>query len=358
MEEDKNITIITKIPIETIVNKTVNMQPTSECEFNNLLIYNFTDSLLNNLLGDQSGGKKSKSKTKSKSNKKNKKKQTRRHLRKITRQLGGADPRLIVFFMSLFIVFVKGVQNMTDSDIVRRLKQTNEVSDLFRNYYGTCALNTLLFLKTIDLPTFQDLSIDMMSNKPGLSMSKMSSYLNQELNIHSRWASFSGRQGDNMQELIENYVEKIRSKLIAMRAIYSFSPKQSIITAMNYPKKQKSAGHSVVIWLMSNNEIVIIDPQKFLKEDIILYTSETGYDKFMFNDKEIKRSPIKLYIRDNIDITNENRDTDIFESMHIELDDIYGTNELSPRNKKIYEVISMIRETEDKITGLERIEEL
>ena len=359
MEEEKILTITTKIRVDEIIDKVLNNNPHSECEFNNLLIYNFTDILLDKLkiqLEQQRGGKfkKGKRQTKIKKSKNiNKGKKTR----KIRNQKGGTDPRILIFFMSMFIVFVKGVQNMTDIDVIRQIKKANQVSDLFKNYYGTCTLNTLLFLKTIDLPTFEELSIDMMINKPGLTKYQMSEYLNKELTLNSRWYSFSGREGD-IDDLVEQFIERIRNKLISLRSLYGYSANQSIITAMNYTKKSRKAGHSVVIWLTSKNEIIIIEPQKFLTNNIILYTSEITMDKVLFNDKELKRSSLRLYIKENIDITNEYSDTDIFESIHIEIDDVYGKNSLSHTNQRVIEVISRIRETEENLENKPRIEEL
>ena len=206
----------------------------------------------------------------------------------------------------------------------------------------------MLFLKTIDLQTFEELSVNMMKIKPGFTSNEMSSYLNSELNIHSRWFSFSAR-GENEEDTITNYIEKIRSKLIEMRSVYGFADNQAILTAMNYPKKGKYVGHSVVIWLTNNNEIIIIEPQKFLRNDIILYTSEASYERFMNNDKSLKIEPIRTYIRENIDILNDYRDTDLFESLHIEIYDKYGKNTLDPKNENIMKTISRIKEVEESL---------
>jgi len=324
------------------------------------LTYNFTDIFLDKInieLEQQRGGKKRRNtKRNAKRNIKRNKKRNKK-TRKLRNQKGGTDPRILIFFMSMFIVFVKGVQNMTDMDVIKQVKKANQVSDLFRNYYGTCTLNTLLFLKTIDLPTFEDLSIDKMMNKPSLTKYEMSNYLNKELTLNSRWYSFSGREG-NIDDLIEQFIDRVRNKLISLRSSYGFPSNQSIITAMIYPKKSIVKSHAVVVWLTSKNEIIIIDPQKFITNDIILYTSEITFDKFLFNDKELKKSSLRFYIRKNIDLTTEIRDTDIFESIHIEIDDIYGNNNLSPTNQRVIETISRIRETEENLENKNRIEEL
>jgi len=157
MEQDKIININTKIPIQEIVNKVLDGDPTTECEFNNLLIYNYIDILLEKLniqLNQQRAGKRKKGKTKTIKTRtiktrtiKTKTIKTRvkrlhkgRKTRKFRNQKGGMDPRIVLFFMSMLIVFVKGVKNVTDTDVIKRIKQSNEVSELFSNYYGTCTL--------------------------------------------------------------------------------------------------------------------------------------------------------------------------------------------------------------------------
>ena len=146
--------------------------------------------------------------------------------------------------------------------------------------------------------------------------------------------------------MITNYIEKIRNELVKMRLVYGFADNQSILSAMNYPKKQKDRGHSVVIWLTNNNEIIIIDPQKFFINDIILYTSESLYERYMNNDKLLKIESIRGYIRENIDLLSDYRETEIFESLHIE---IYDKNTLDPKNKNIIKTILRIKEVEESL---------
>jgi hypothetical protein len=254
--------------------------------------------------------------------------------------------RIVLVFMSFFYIFIKGIKNITQIEIINRIKQANKVSDIFKNYYGTCAINTMLFLNTINLETFEKLSINIIKNKAGLVRDEISLYLNLELNINSIWFSFSVN-GENDSESITLYIEKIRNRLIKMRSFYGFAHNQSILTAMNYPKKKKDVGHSVVIWLTNNNEIIIIDPQKFFINGIILYTSEALYERYMNNDKLLKIEPIRAYIRENIDILSNYRDTELYESLHIE---IHDKNSLEPKN--IINTISRIKKVEDIYTFL------
>ena len=360
--EDNIKNINTKIPIEKIINNTLNFQPKTECEFNNLLVYNFLKTLLEGqeFIGgnkqNKTFGKRNKNKLTKYNKNRNKKmcKLKTRKLRHIQKQNGGTNIQIILFIMFLLVSFTKGIKNVTDSEVIQRIKQANEVSDIFRNYYGTCTLNTMLFLKTIDLPTFEELSLNIMTKKTkALSSNKMSNMLNKELNVNSKWYMLSGRKPDeelSEKDILNIFIDRIKNKLILLRKEYNFYPNQSIITVMNYPKKGKDVGHSVILWLTSSNEIIIIDPQKFINHGIILYTSELTTKKYMNEDTELKIDSLRIYIRNNIDIYDEGRDTDILVSLHIEINDIYGKSDLSYTNKNLIDTISRIKQTEEILT--------
>lgn len=360
---EKNIeTILIKIPIIDIINEVLKNSPNSECQFNNLIGYSAMNLFLEHLNTKlntitQNGGKKNKTrsnrtkinlrKAKSKRTKTNSKRAKK--TRKI-RQSGGADPRIVIVFMSLLVMLVQGIKNMTHYDVVQRLKDTFRVSDLFRNDYGTCTVNSMLFLKAIDLKTFGDLSIQVMSSKEGLTTKQMTTYLNSELDIYSKWFKFNIPEGFDEENAITQYINIVKDKLINIRGIYGFSDSQDLLTVMNYPVKGKSTGHSVVLWLTNRNEIIIIDPQRYYyNNQIILYTSEFYMDPYMNNDKELHLESIRTYIREKIDIMSDWRTTDIFESMHIEVVDTQGDNRLSQTNKKLIETISRIQSARENL---------
>lgn len=330
--------ISVKLQVYNLLNDVISMKPKTECEFNNLLAYAFANNLLiklNNKL-PQYGGKKRKTHLKSNKIKKITNSKTKKH------KGGFMFTKSSIIFMMMLILFVNGIQNITDTNVIARIKQANSVSDIFRNNYGTCTLNTLLFLKTIDLPTFTELSIDMMQNKAGMSTNEMSRYLNYELNIQSKWFSFTPR-GNTEQELIEDFINKIKKKLISLRMSYGFDSNKSILTAMNYTKKNKENGHSVVLWLTSNDDIILIEPQKFISNNILLYSSDKINSSIHINDNQVKFSSLQQYIYDNIDITNDIKETEIFESIHIEINDIYNKDVFSQTNKNILNAIMKIK---------------
>ena len=357
MDSNNTITLTTKIPIKNIINIVIKKEPQNGCEFNNLLLFEFAKIFFDNLENEQKlilnkGGSKINNKTKkSKTNK----------IRKI--QKGGADPRIIIFFISLFFVFSKGIQNMTDTDVIKRIKEANNVSILFKNDYGTCALNSLLFLKSIDLPTFEQLSIGIINNQFNLNRFDVASYLNKELHIYSKWFQVTEKTEEKnlrigIELTIQNYIAKIKNRLIDLRKFYNFSENQSIITEMNYPfKNSLTISHSVVIWLTSENELVIIDPQKFLKNDLVLYTNNLVQPNIILNDQLLKTKSMSDYIKQNIDLNNS---TFIFESIHIELEDLKRENMLDQENINLQQTISRIQEAKEQIenTPIGKVEEL
>jgi hypothetical protein len=68
----------------------------------------------------------------------------------------------------------------------------------------------------------------------------------------------------------------------------------------------------------------------------------------MDNDKSLKIEPIRGYIRENIDVLSEYKNTELFESLHIE---IYDKNTLNPKNKNIIKTISRIKEVEESLNN-------
>ena len=135
---DNNIiNIQTIIPIKNIINNVIINEPKNKCEFNNLLLLEFSKIFFDNLEKQQQlilnkGGSKNKTNKKTKLTKLTKltkrtkrtklTKRSKTNKNKITKmnklrkrsQKGGADPRIIMFFVSLFFIFSKAIKNMTD----------------------------------------------------------------------------------------------------------------------------------------------------------------------------------------------------------------------------------------------------
>ena len=103
--EDKIIEIQTKISIKQLLYKLVRENPQTKCEFNNKLVYLFTDEFLDKISNQLNnlyvkGGKK---------HKKTKRRSREKKTRKIRKQKGGVDSRIVLFFMSFFYVFVNEI---------------------------------------------------------------------------------------------------------------------------------------------------------------------------------------------------------------------------------------------------------
>jgi hypothetical protein len=123
-----------------------------------------------------------------------------------------------------------------------------------------------------------------------------------------------------------------------LRKFYNFPEKHSIITGMSFPfKNTLNLAHSVVIWLTSENDLVIIDPQKFINNGLVFYTTNPNFQE--------KTKSINEYIKQNVDLQDN---TYIFESLHIELEDVNGENKLEEENINLQRAIKKIQDTKDK----------
>ncbi len=360
MEDNINTKVVeTKIPIEQIINQTLMQMPKTECEFNNMLVYNAVKMGLEGLeinKDNQLLGGKRKRKTIKNNKRKYRNKLTKYKRRKMS-QKGGANPQLIIFLIGLLLVFVKGITNTTDTEVIERIKQSGEVKDIYRNYYGTCSLNTMLFLKTIKIPTFEELSINMMKFKPGFNKEQMTKYMNQELDVKGEWTEINPNpQLEDESEYIQSYIDRLKNTMKTMRLKYGYRPNQSVITAMTYPVKNKEKSHAVVLWLTSEDDLILIDPQIFTKYGIEIYSSDLN-KSYLDSNKKIRMHSLERYIREkiNINLDRKNDDystlfpTSILTSLHTEIADIYGKDRLSLNNKLLTDAIARIKNLDKEL---------
>jgi len=379
------------IPIVDIVNNTFLLNPKSECEFNNLMtinaLYIFVQNILSINNSSLKGGYKKfnhkknisvkNKRIKKHNNKKNDSKNNKNKLRKTRKtnkvkvknikQLGGFPMNNYIMFFVMFLLFssVFGIRNVTNSDIRERLEQAYDSHQLFRNNYGTCTSNTLLFLKSIDLATFEELSSERLTRQRGLRSREMDPYLsqyldkdlylNKNLEVKMEWSIITHNkiqetnESNNYEDKyinkyahINEYIEDLKYVLREKRdKMYGTDIKQNIITILNYSSKDSDIGHSVIIWLSTNDDIFIIDPQLF-EYGFEIYTSMDTYSEYYKNNfkknmpANLKLKNIKVYINDNVNFIN-NRISYLLTSVHGELVD----NPLA--NKKlVYETIKNI----------------
>lgn len=362
MEDNINTKVVeTKIPIEEIINQTLMQMPKTECEFNNMLVYNTVKMVLEGLEINKDnqllGGKRKRRKTIKNNKRKYRNKLTKYKRRKMS-QKGGANPQLIIFLIGLLLVFVKGITNTTDTEVIERIKQSGEVKDIYKNYYGTCSLNTMLFLKTIKIPTFEELSINMMKFKPGFNKEQMTKYMNQELDVKGEWTEINPNpQLEDESEYIQSYIDRLKDKMKSMRLKYGYRQNQSIITALTYPVKNKEKSHAVVLWLTSEDDLILIDPQIFTKYGIEIYSSDLN-KSYLDSNKKIRMHSLERYIREkiNINLDRKNDDystlfpTSILTSLHTEIADIYGKDRLSLNNKLLTDTITRIKTLDEELS--------
>lgn len=358
---DTNNSAIIKIPLNKL-NKTDNI-----C----LNIYNLFNTLLNSIIKqvnsnllDFKGCKKS-----NKNRKNTIKKQFKYKTNKISRntksksqknkKMVGGSKYIVIFFatMLLLALQVNGVRNITKQEVINRLISTSgEVSNIFDNPVGTCSLNMMLWLKTIDLPTFETKSVEMLKTTPGMKLMAISPLLNKNLNFGFHWTNLSLDRHIldlSEREIISEYINMIKLHLINIRKKnYGANMGYHIITAGSYPfKNDYKASHAVVFWLIPNdetdsdslddNDIAIIDPQTFAgRKSPIIYSS--GITTV---DRNVRKHTLAGYVKDNIDYKNSTRETAIFDKLHLEIEDSDGSNRFAIDNNKIFETINVIKQT-------------
>lgn len=315
------------------------------------------------------GGKKVKKSKKSKklklkrfvkSNKSNKFNKTLKLIQK-----GGMAKYIVLYaiIMLLLAIQVNGVINVTKDDVEQRLMDTTgTVSKIFENSVGTCALNTLLWLKVIDLPTFEQKSVEMITGKAGLNSIQMSELLHSKYILGADWTrltldkSIIDNNNMTVREKAEEYINMIKERLIQLRrqryGIEKHYKSFHILNPMAYPVKNDKNGHAVVVWLMpanenifsdnlENNDIAIIDLQTFAgKPRPVIYKS--GLSSV---NKNIRKYGLTGYVMENIDFQNNNAVTKIYESVHTEIVDSSGNNELTINNNKLFDTIDVIQQT-------------
>lgn len=335
-------------------------------------IYNIVNDFLDvtlkqidgNLLVGVGGKKVNKSKKiKLKKNVRSKKSNKYSKISKL-KQKGGMAKYIVLYAITMLLlaIQVNGVINITKGEVEQRLmKTTGAVSKIFENSVGTCALNTLLWLKVIDLPTFEQKSVEMITGKAGLNSIQISELLHSKYKLGADWTRLTLDKSileTNMtdRELAEEYINMIKQRLIQLRKQrYGTEQHYSsfhILNPMAYPVKNDKNGHAVVLWLMpanenrfsdnlEDNDIAIIDLQTFAgKPRPVIYKS--GLSSV---NKNIRKYGLTGYVIENIDFKNSNAVTKIYESVHTEIVDSSGNNELIIDNNKLFDTIDIIQQT-------------
>ena len=366
---EQNIVIDT--PIIDLIQKTNTQFITKSkntslgtCAYNNLLLYNFfylltkknVDSIV---IGIKKGGGRKKSKRyHKKSNRK-----TRRN------KVGGSHVNLayVALFAIVFLYMsgnVASVLNVTHHSIIQDLRQSLVVSDIFRNKYGTCAANTMLFLKIIGLETFEDLSIQIMKQKRGLNIQEMEEYLSKNIKTNVVWdwldmpspgsiRSYRSLYNSQLESwkasspqsnryfMAMEFISDLKKRMIVLRdKIYGVGSTNSIVTMAGIPFHVASGAiHAVTLWLTSDNKLTLIDPQKLFFSDFVIVFTDDNLSSL--GAKDIKGWSLTDYLVDNADFNSKTYA--LLTSMHSQFVDVYEKNKLEISNPQLTNVISNLR---------------
>ena len=283
------------------------------------------------------------------------------------KQKGGMAKYIVLYAITMLLlaIQVNGVINVTKFDVEERLINTaGKVSKIFENSVGTCALNTLLWLKVIDLPTFEQKSVEMITGKAGLNSIQMSELLHSKYILGADWTrltldkSIIEETNITKREKAEEYIDMIKKRLIQLRRQrYGTEQHYSsfhILNPMAYPVKNDRNGHAVVVWLMPANEDINMASDKLEDNDIAIIDLQTFAGKsrpviyksgLSSVNKNIRKYGLSGYVIDNIDFENVNAVTKIYESVHTEIVDSSGNNELTINNNYLFDTINVIQQT-------------
>jgi hypothetical protein len=367
----ETILINTDVPLFDIYDATLSsisktrLASVNSCNINNSLLMNSLYLSSKKMIKTPiMGGKKRSKKSifnKTKNKKRNKKaanyiKKSRKNRKvSIHRCLSGGlsigfIQSLVLTLITLFYLNplpVAGVQPESDDDVVSRLYGVDDIKAIFKNKYGTCGINTALFLGSIDLDTYEKVSMDIITKGEGVSYSNLSKYLNSSLvtlwgwehiyitDIAEEQLYLRGAVENQRYSIVTNYINILKEVLTKIKSENIHSDDQGILTALGYPSG--SVLHAVVAWLDSDGTFTIIDPQKFVTfGTIVLYSDNPSkYSTF-------KNYDIRDYFMDNLAIEHLNsKPTTILKNLHVKRTE--NLEELTGSKEKVQSVIDNLR---------------
>lgn len=374
---DNNLLITTSVELLEIYDKTFervnqsNIENISKCNINASLLLNTLYLSLKELLKQmqleivKTGGKNRLKKTrkylkkmKSTNNKKINKGQIRgrnnkqKTKKRIIKQMGGLRMNLITsLLLSILAIltltqYAASVQPEYDRNVLDRLLRVDMVKDIFENRYGTCSINTALFLGSINLDTYEEVAKNIIERGHGLTYSEISHYLNSSLKTLWEWDLFLVPLRRRMQrrqlrgiadldeeeikyERINDYINILKTKMRDIREKKIENAEKGILTALMYPSY--GVHHAVVIWLTSDDTLAIIDPQEFVVHGGIVLYSDNSSKYTQFQSKSIEE-----YFMQNLDYSSD-KSTALLMDYHVEREE--NLMELMPDNEKVKKVI-------------------
>jgi len=365
----ESIIIDTNVDVSLIYDSTLNQilnQNNSTCSVDNLLLVNAlylsVEKMVLQMFPNKTGQmKKGQTKTGGKQNKtKGNRNRTNKQKKKTRRRrvYGGHRQWISKLIFSLVVAIlmisknVLSLQPEYDSDVLQRLTHAGEIKELFDNKHGTCVPNTALFLGAINLKTYEELTTMIVERKKGLDVDEMVKYLDSGLNTSWHWyiinneefltaqhkygnlrASVYAKKEEHRRENIRAYIRAIKRQLVEMRNSIAHGEDQGILTALVYPSDD--VHHVVVAWLTSDEKLVVIDPQEFVrvKKNVVL-----------FSEEEVEYAPAFAHATlENYFMTylNDTGITLLLRDMHVRK--IEHIHELTKDNPRVNDVIDRIK---------------
>lgn len=212
-----------------------------------------------------------------------------------------------------------------DITVYNRLEKFFEVKELAYNTHGWCSLIVALFLRTISLKTYETKVINVIQFNEKFSTGKLETYTENLIPQSSAdsspyylsWITYipeipvvnghlRGYYKDIQEKTyIQNYIQDIKERMMFIKSQdTSKSINKGIITAFGYPSIEDDGsdlGHAAVLWLTSNNDLVIIDPQLFtVTGKVTLFADSDSFKEMNFINNNIKLESLYGYFENRL----------------------------------------------------------
>ena len=247
-----------------------------------------------------------------------------------------------------------------DMTVYNRLEKFFVVKEIAYNTHGWCSLIVALFLRTISLNTYETKVINVIQFNEKYSTGQLKTYTENIIPGSSTpyylsWITYIPEMPivkgqlrgyyKNVQEktYIENYIMDIKERMMFIKSQNTFSDNKGIITAFGYPSIEDNSelGHAVVLWLTSNNDLVIIDPQMFIITGKITLFTDSDFSKeknFINGNHNIKLESLYGYFEDRL--SRGNSASTILYQPHKET---YDYEEWTDKNPTIQRILRFLK---------------
>jgi len=275
-----------------------------------------------------------------------------------------------LLFISLWIINnINAFIIKEDINVYNRLEKFFAVKELAYNTHGWCSLIVALFLRTISLKTYESQVLNVIQFNQKYSTGQLKTYTENLIPPSSKeytpyylsWITYIPEMPDvegqlrgyykNIQEktYIENYIADIKERMMFIKSenTPSISSKEGILTAFGYPSIEDDSelGHAAVLWLTSNNDLVIIDPQMFTVTGKITLFADSDSSKeanFINGNPNIKLESLHGYFENQL--SRGSSATTILFKPHKETYDYEEWSNTNPEIQRILKNIDIARQ--------------